>query len=370
MTSILERTLDLAIQIQQIAAPTFGEGKRAEFIRERFAAEGLEGVEVDAVGNVYARWPGVSEGAMRPVIVTAHSDTVFPQGTDLAIRREPEAIHGPGIGDNSLGVAGLLGLTWELRAQGFAPPGDLWLVANVCEEGLGDLKGIRAVVDRFGEMPLAYLVVEGVTLGEIIHRGLGARRYRITARTAGGHSWDDYGKPSAIHALAALVTRLTAIPLPREPRTTLNVGVISGGFSVNTIAAQASLELDLRSEEMTSLSNLIREAEALVAESNREGIAFTAEIIGQRPAGEIPPDHPLVRVAAEALARLGIRPDLAIGSTDASLPLSRGLPCICLGLSRGQGVHTTQEVLYTRPLAQGLAQLVTVVRSVFTELGA
>lgn len=363
---ITEKVLDLAIQIQQIPAPTFAEQQRAVFLRDCFASEGLREVTVDALANVYACWPGA--GGARPLVISAHSDTVFPHDTNLAFTRTTDTIHGPGIGDNSLGVAGLFGALWSLRQRGFSPPGDLWLVANVCEEGLGDLKGMRAVVERFGDQPLAYLVVEGMALGQIYHQGLGVQRYRITAHTRGGHSWVDYGSPSAIHELAALLTRLDALPLPEKPRTTLNVGVISGGMSVNTIAPAASLDLDLRSAGKESLQKLIEQVETLVAESCRAGVHCEAEIIGQRPAGEIPAAHPLVRLAEQTLEAQGLTPQKNIGSTDANIPLSRGLPCVCIGITTGSGAHTLQEYIHTRPVAQGLAQLAAVITGAYDQL--
>lgn len=198
--SLSARVLDLAVTIQQIPAPPFGEAQRAEFVRQRFAVEGLEAVSLDALGNVFACLPG--SGRSKPLVVSAHLDTVFPFDTDLKVRREADRIFGPGIGDNSLGVAGLFGLLWALRQErGDQPglPGDLWLVANVGEEGLGDLRGIRAVVERFKDEPLAYLILEGMAFGQVYHRALGVQRYRITVRTEGGHSWVDYGRHSAIH---------------------------------------------------------------------------------------------------------------------------------------------------------------------------
>jgi acetylornithine deacetylase/succinyl-diaminopimelate desuccinylase-like protein len=294
-------------------------------------------------------------------VISAHSDTVFPRETDLKISQETGKIYGPGIGDNSLGVAGLFGLLWSLREARISLPGDLWLVANVCEEGLGDLKGMRAVVERFGDQPLAYLILEGMAYGEIFHRGLGVQRYRITAQTEGGHSWADYGIPSAIHDLAALVTQLTALELPKKPRTSLNVGVISGGTSINTIAAEAHLELDLRSEDPAALQSLVAEVEALVTAADHPSVKFQAEIIGQRPAGSIPENHPLLKLAVQALKAQGKRPHLNIGSTDANIPLSQGLPAICIGLTHGRGAHTTGEYIYTECLQKGLAQLVEVV---------
>lgn len=364
--ALSDRILDLAIQIQQIPSPTFYEKKRASFVRDHFEKENLSDVAVDAIGNVYGRLPG--EGGERPLVVTAHSDTVFPKDTDLAIKRDSENIHGPGIGDNSLGVAGLFGLLWHLRERGTTLAGDLWLVANVCEEGLGDLKGMRAVVDRFGSEPLAYIVVEGMALGQVYHRGLGVQRYRITARTEGGHSWVDYGAPSAIHELAEMVTKLTALEIPSEPRTSLNVGVISGGTSVNTIAAEASLELDLRSVDPESLTHLAEEVENLVSDSSHPDMVFQAEIIGQRPAGEISSKHPLVKLARKVLKDQGVQSKLNIGSTDANIPLSRGLPCVCIGLTNGSGAHTVKEYIHTPPLEKGISQLVELVTEAFQVL--
>jgi di/tripeptidase len=246
-------------------------------------------------------------------------------------------------------------------------PGDLWLVANVGEEGLGDLCGMRAVVDRFGEQPLAYLVVEGMTLGQIYNRGLGVRRYRLTVRTAGGHSWVDYGCPSAVHELAALTAHLADAELPKSPRTTLNAGTFHGGTSVNTIAAEAHMDIDLRSEDASTLNRLAKWVESQASAAQRPGVQVSAEVVGDRPSGEIDSQHPLVRLACKSLEKLGIQPRLNIGSTDANIPLSRGLPAICLGLTTGTGAHSDRETIQTRPLSQGLAQLTALVRGLYRE---
>ncbi len=361
--TLTDRVLNLALAIQQIPAPTFNEEARAAFVHDQFLAEGLSDVLIDPGGNVYARLPGA--GKTRGVVVSAHLDTVFPVDTPLAIKREADRISAPGIGDNSLGVAGLLGLVWSLNRTGLPLPGDVWLAANVGEEGLGDLCGMKAVVSRFGDQPIAYIVLEGMSLGWVYHRGLGVQRYRVTARTPGGHSWIDYGRPSAIHELALLITHLDGLALSEQPRSTLNVGVILGGTSVNTIAAEAHLELDLRSEQVEALNGLISQVEQLIAAANRTDVQVVAEIIGQRPAGEISPEHPLIRLALGCLEAQGLPPKLNIGSTDANIPLSRGLPAICIGLTTGGGAHTTHEYILTRPVVQGLAQLVQVVQGTF-----
>jgi len=358
----LNRILDLAVQIQQIPAPTFDEAARAQFVLEKFRAEGLTDVGKDSAGNVFARLSG---GTRSPLVISAHLDTVFPTATSLAARREGNRIYGPGIGDNSLGVAGMFGLVWMLREQGASLPGDLWLVANTCEEGLGDLKGMKAICERFGPTPLCYLVVEGMALGHIYYRGTGVRRYRVTVHTQGGHSWTDFGRPSAIHELSKLAAQIAALKIPSTPRTTFNIGRIGGGTSINTIAPEAWLELDLRSEGATQLSDLARRVESLLETVNQRGLTrnfergvrVESEVIGQRPAGEIPMSHPIIKLAQSILREFGIEPSLTIGSTDANIPLSLGYPALVLGITRGKGAHTIGEYIETGPVAEGMEQL-------------
>jgi tripeptide aminopeptidase len=360
----IERVVERAISVQQVPAPTFAESARAALVRRLFVQEGLADVQIDTVGNVLARLPG--QGEAQPLVVSAHLDTVFPAGTDLTMRRDSEKVYAPGIGDNSLGVAALFALAWELKARQSSLPGDVWLVANVGEEGLGDLIGMNAVVDRFGSGVTAYLVLEGMSLGHVYHRGLGVRRYRISARTAGGHSWVDFGRPSAIHELAGVVVQLTSLPLPVEPRTSLNVGVITGGTSVNTIAALATLELDTRSEGKLELAALAAQVEKVLAQANREGVVqVTGEVIGERPAGEISASHPLVSLAVQCLQEQGIIARLNIGSTDANAPLSRGYPAVTVGLTHGAGAHTVGEFIVIQPLVLGLQQMFNLVDGTF-----
>lgn len=353
-TLLDNRLLDLALQIQQIPAPTGQEFARAQFVLEKFRAEGWADTGMDAAGNVFARLSG---GTQSPLIVSAHLDTVFPADTSLAARREAGRVYGPGIGDNSLGVASLFGLAWMLRERGITLPGDLWLVANTCEEGLGDLKGMKAVCERFGSSPLCYLVLEGMALGHVYYRGTSVRRYKVTVHVQGGHSWIDFGRPSAIHELSKLVAQVSALKVPSTPRTTFNVGRIGGGMSINTIAPQAWFELDLRSDGAAQLNDLARRVESLLETAEQRGVRVEYEVIGQRPAGEIPSSHPLIQLAARTLRELGIEPSLTIGSTDANIPLSLGYPALVLGITRGGGAHTADEYLETGPLAEGMEQL-------------
>jgi len=256
-------------------------------------------------------------------------------------------------------------LLWALRERNIALGGDVWFVANVCEEGLGDLRGMKTIVERFGADVLAYLVLEGLALGHVYHRAVGVKRYRVTARTSGGHSWSDYGKPSAVHEISKLVVKLTSLPLPNQPRTTMNVGRISGGTSVNVIASEATFDLDLRSEGKESLVELVSATEKLIHSANRPGVSVEAQIIGQRPAGQMSAHHPLVRLAEECLQEQGLEPSLISGSTDANVPLSRGYPAIVLGITTGGGAHTTREYNNTAPVEKGMEQLVRFVERVW-----
>jgi len=355
----LPRVLNLAAEIQQIPAPTFEEARRAAFVRHRFATEGLE-TETDALGNVYACIPG-TDAAARPTVVSAHLDTVFPAETPLTLSREAGRMIGPGIGDNSVALASLLGLVWILGERQIRPRADIWLVANVGEEGLGNLRGMYGVLERFGDLPRAYIVLEGIGLGWIYHRGLGVRRYRIKVETAGGHSWGNRGSPSAVHEIARIIAALTEIPLSAAPAASLNVGVVEGGVSVNTIAPSAVALVDVRSEDSGVLEKLARKVERVCATARRPGVAVQCELIGARPAGEIPPTHPLVQAAQAALRGAGVYPNLGIASTDANAPLARGLPAVCLGLTEGGNAHTINEFILTRPLEKGLRALTSLV---------
>lgn len=362
MTDIINRILELAVQIQQIAAPTFHEQKRAEFVRGLFEQEGLQDVTMDEVGNVYGRWTvdgGQSKTGSKPLVISAHLDTVFPFEMDLSIRREAGRIYGIGIGDNSIGVAALFGLMWMLDLQPHLAEGmrDIWFVANTGEEGLGNLRGMKAVVERFGGEVTAYLVLEGMALGHIYHKAVGVKRYRVTARTQGGHSWSDYGQPSAVVELSKLVVQLSALKLPVKPRTTMNVGKIQGGTSINTIPAEAWLELDLRSEGQAELAELVEGVERLIEAANKPGVRVEAEVIGSRPAGEMSAAHPLVKMAEACVREVGLEPILTSGSTDANIPLSRGYPALVLGVTQGGGAHTKGEFIETEPVEQGLRQL-------------
>ena len=367
MQKMIDRIVDIAIQIQQIPAPTFNEAKRGEFVLKLFEDEGLQDVASDEAGNIYGRLIANSEikTDAKSLVVSAHLDTVFPMEMDLSINREDNKVYGIGIGDNSLGVAALFGLLWMLRERQIELGGDVWFVANVGEEGLGDLYGMKAVVERFGENVLAYLVLEGMAFGHIYHKAVGVKRYRVTAKTRGGHSWSDYGQPSAVLELTRLIGQMTSLSLPARPRTTMNVGKINGGTSINVIPAEAWMELDLRSESPEELVELIERTEQLIEAASKPGVSMEAQVIGDRPAGEMSPKHPLIKLAQICLREQGKDAVLTSGSTDANIPLSKGYPALVLGVSTGGGAHTKNEFINTDFVGQGMEQLVQFVSKVW-----
>ena len=381
-TGQLEQLIDLCIAVQQIPAPTAAETERAAWVENRMRAIGLADVARDELGNVYGRVCGPRPQAQPALLVSAHTDTVFPPETDLRLRRLNNGlIRGPGIGDNSTGVAGLLTLA-ETLTQLAAPPVDIWLVANSLEEGVGDLRGMRRVVDRLaaetdganrsadpshnrrGALG-AVIVLEGMGLGRIVHQALGVHRYRTSAVAPGGHSWGDFGAASAVHGLVSLADEMVRLQLPQTPRTTFNIGRIGGGTSVNTIAQQAWMELDLRSESPQTLVWLdgqigkIVERHVHAHRTHGDGLTLCHEQIGNRPAGALPFQHPLVQAASTILQEIGVkeRADARISSTDANVPLSRNIPAVCVGLTDGGDAHRLSEWIDPLPLVKGMQQL-------------
>lgn len=351
------QVLETAIAIQQIPAPTFDEGQRGAYVRERMASLGLHDVSCDDVGNVYGRRPG--RGSGQGVLIAAHLDTVFPHGTDLTIRRDGERVYGPGLGDNSVGVAGLLHLAQAFQEYDLPNTGDLWFVGNVGEEGLGDLRGMRAAIDRLQARIGAAIAIEGCDFGTLHHQAIGVRRYQVEVHAPGGHSWGDFGSPSAIHVLVQIAAQLATIHLPSYPRTTYNVGTISGGTSVNTIAQYASMLLDMRSVEIATLNRLVSDVDALLAAVSAAypDVRVTVTMVGNRPAGAIPRDHPLVQAAAAAYRSVGATVNYQQGSTDANMPLSRGIPAVCVGLTDGGNAHRIDEYIQPANLGRGTQAL-------------
>jgi acetylornithine deacetylase/succinyl-diaminopimelate desuccinylase-like protein len=350
--------IDLTMRIAAIAAPTHGEGERSDAVKHLLDDEGLAATQ-DAIGDVVATIPGKLSPAagVRTLLVAAHLDTVFSRETPLDIARDAECLKGPGIGDNSIAVATMIKLASVFAQAGETPAVDVLVTGNVGEEGLGNLKGIRSVLEARPDVG-AVIALEGHYLGRVTHVAVGSRRYRIAANGPGGHSWGDFGRPSAIHGLSKLIAELYAIPLPRSPKTTLNVGTVSGGVSVNTISPSASCLVDLRSTDEHALQRLSERVSRLVEQSGRaDGIAYEIETIGERPAGVAPIDSPIVSVAARTLKALDIEPSFDASSTDANVPIASGIPAICIGLTTGGNVHRIDEYINIAPVATGIAQL-------------
>jgi tripeptide aminopeptidase len=350
----LNRLISNTLAIQAIPAPTFGEGRRAGFIHQAFSEAGLAMVETDSIGNVYGVIRG---GSAPPVVLSAHLDTVFEEQANVKAKLEGERLVGPGVGDNAIALAALIELAHDLPGAG--PPGEVWLVADVCEEGLGNLRGMKQVADRFGKHVSAYICLEGMALGYIYHRALPVHRFRVTATTTGGHAWIHAGRPSAIHTVLRMGSGLLGLVDASVVRTTLNVGKIGGGTTINSIARKAWMEIDLRSESARVLQALREQVAAYAMSFADRDVHIEVETIGERPGGELSQGHPLVQAARRALEDVGeTRVSLEMGSTDASVPLSRGLAGICVGLTRGGEAHSLQEFVELEPLERGYRSVV------------
>lgn len=357
LPSMAQNVVEQAVTIQQIPAPTFQENRRADYVASQFTALRLLQVETDEYYNVYGLLPGKNHGAPG-VMIAAHTDTVFPADAALNTQVDAGVIHGPGLGDNSIGVAGMLGLAAFLQGQQIMPGCDIWFVATSREEGMGDLGGMKAAFNRLKTRIQKVINVEGMALGHVYRAGIAVRRLHITATAEGGHSWLNFGRASAVHGIVELGARITSIRPVQTPRTTYNIGMIEGGQSINTIATKAGMWLDLRSEDSAGLAQLEQEVLAHVQTVSRPDLAFAVEVVGDRPAGTISPEHPLVEGALAALAQVGIQGVLESGSTDANVPLAAGYPAVTIGITRGGNAHRLDEYIETAPVAAGLRQLI------------
>lgn len=358
--------IDLVSRIQQIPSPSFHERERAQFVADLVREWGATPDvcshsygEHQAV-NTYLRLPGRDRSAPA-LLISAHTDTVFPGSTSLALTRTTDRLAGPGVGDNSLAVAALLVLAHDWIAAP-PPPCDLWFLANAGEEGIGDLAGMRTAIEHIREEQHsgigAALVLEGMLLGGVYHAGIGVRRFSVRISGPGGHSWGDHGTESAVHALVSRLARVAALPVPKDPRSSLNVGTIKGGTSVNTIAAAAGAEIDVRSVDQRTVDRFAGEVvKALESDPLPAGLSLDVVTLGSRPAGEIPAAHPLVRAAVQSLVDVDVSPSLKRGSTDANALLAAGIPSVCVGITTGGGAHTAAEYIDLPPIERGMDQL-------------
>lgn len=344
---------DLTI-LQSIPAPTFDEIDRASYVYSRFNQESLQQVKIDGTGNVLGFIPG---GSAKPVVISAHMDTVHSKIIDHSILRDGSRWTAPGIGDNTLSIATLIGLANHLCHSPHRLPGGVWLIATVGEEGLGNLAGMRAICDQFGDSVQAYICLEGIGLGTIFNTALGIKRFEITYQTAGGHAWGDYGNFSAIELMAQFIVQSKTIAQIFHQRCSVNFGKIGGGTTINSIANHAVSQFELRSNHEEILNRLVEEIRAVSNPSADPSIRVEMKEIGSRPFGGIPEDHWLVTKAIEALREEGITARLSTGSTDASYPLSLGLPAICIGLTEGWKSHSLEETIDISKLGYGVDQI-------------
>jgi tripeptide aminopeptidase len=338
---------DWQIEVARVAAPPFGEEQRSEWLAKEFGKLGFDSVERDHLGNLFGIRRGRDTG--RYVALSAHMDTVFPAGTPLNLRREGTRLLGPGISDNASGLTALTAIASALAEADLRTTHDLVFIANVGEEGEGNLRGMRHIYEqsRWREHMAAHLVLDGAATDTLVAQALGSRRFEIVFRGPGGHSWSDFGTPNPIYPLARFVEQLSRVPLNEEPKSVLHVGVLSGGSSVNTIPESASARVDIRSvssKELERLESELRAALELVTSELPAALTHELRSIGDRPAGELPKDARIVQVVQAVDAQLQNQARIQRASTDANIPISRGIEAVALGTGgSGGGAHTVHE---------------------------
>ncbi|MBX6741617.1 MAG: M20/M25/M40 family metallo-hydrolase [Acetobacteraceae bacterium] len=372
-----DRTVEDIITLTEIPAPPFGEEKRASAYLEMLRAHGLEEVEQDAAGNVMGLRRGTGNGPL--VVVAAHLDTVFPAGTDVRVRREGTKLFAPGVGDDTRSLAVNLAFIRAMDQAGIRTRSDILFVGDVGEEGLGDLRGVRYLFTqgRYRDRIQAFFTVDSPEMDRIVVGGIGSKRFRVSFRGPGGHSFAAFGLVNPAYAMARASLALAEIEAPRDPRTTHCVSVLGGGTSVNAIPNEVWMEVDLRSQSAEELAKLeqrfldgVHSAVAAenAARSTREG-PVTVEIkpIGDRPAGNTPVQSEIVQLATAAIAAHGFTPQHEYSSTDANIPMSLGIPAIKIGSGgRGGRAHSLEEWIDVekgeslRGMSAGLAAILAV----------
>ena len=348
-----EAVAELALRICEVPAPTGNEWDRAQLVASLWRERGYA-PEIDDIGNVYIRRGKRENGPV--LMLLAHTDTVFPQTTPVSVERQADILRGPGIGDNSVSVAAMISALDVLDELGIETGADIVAVADVGEEGLGNLLGARTAVERYRERLGAVIAIDG-NLGSIAHVAVGSKRWRITVSGPGGHSYGAFGTPSAIHGLGRIIAAIADLEVPQQPKTTFNVGIIEGGISVNTIAPRATALLDVRSTDIIALDRVADEVRTIVEQRAGPGLQTEIEVLGERPAGERSQSDPLVQLAAEAITWIGLAPKYQASSTDANIPISLHIPAVCIGITQVARSHTREEFLFVPPIGDGLAQL-------------
>ncbi|NVM77581.1 acetylornithine deacetylase/succinyl-diaminopimelate desuccinylase-like protein [Duganella sp. SG902] len=341
------------LAINAIPAPTFAEGARARDYAERLKAAGLRDVHIDGAGNVLGTYHGSGKGPT--VVLAAHLDTVYPAGTDLTVREKDGRYYSPGIADNGRSLAAMLAIATALGDARVQTEGDVLFVANVGEEGLGDLKGVKYLFSQRKDIK-AFIGLEpalGAEGDPVTYIGTGSRRFKVTMRGPGGHSYEGFGLPSATHAAGRAIARIDDIRVPAQPKVTFNVGVVQGGQSVNSIAAKASLLIDIRSADAPLLAKVEQQIKDAIRQAvddtnqrwNSKAITAEVALIGDRPAGQMDKDSLIVKAALAAATVQG-RPALLDGahSTDANLPMSLGIPAITMSGGGSSGGYHSEKL--------------------------
>jgi len=356
-------TLQQQVELTQIPAPPFKESARAAEFKRRLEALGVTNVRIDAAGNVIAERKGTGNGPT--VLVQGHLDTVFPEGTDVTVKHRRDTLAAPGIGDDDRGLATVLAIARAFQKAGVQTPGTIYFVGDVGEEGPGNLRGTRRLLDTELKGKIDYFItVDDAGLG-IASRAVGSNRYKVTYKGPGGHSYGAFGIPNPIHALGRAIAGISDIQVPANPKTTFNVGVISGGTSVNSIPFEASMEVDMRSEDAKSLADVNAKVmrilkQALDAENARwygpraakAKLTMTIDTIGLRPTGAQSDAAPIVRTALSAASALGFKSETVASSTDANYPISLGIPAIRMnGGGVNGGSHSLGEWYVDTPNA-------------------
>lgn len=372
-----DRTVEDIITLTEIPAPPFEEEKRASAYLEMLRAHGLEEVEQDAAGNVMGLRRGTGNGPL--VVVAAHLDTVFPAGTDVRVRREGTKLFAPGVGDDTRSLAVNLAFIRAMDQAGIRTRSDILFVGDVGEEGLGDLRGVRHLFTqgRYRDRIQAFFTVDSPEMDRIVVGGIGSKRFRVSFRGPGGHSFAAFGLVNPAYAMARASLALAEIEVPRDPRTTHCVSVLGGGTSVNAIPNEVWMEVDLRSQSAEELARLERRfldgvhsavAAENAARSTREGpVTVEVKPIGDRPAGNTPMESEIVQLATAAIAAHGFTPQHEYSSTDANIPMSLGIPAIKIGSGgRGGRAHSLEEWIDVekgeslRGMSAGLAAILAV----------
>jgi tripeptide aminopeptidase len=348
----LDWTTAQQIRLTEIPAPSFEEEKRAHAVKELLSAQGLP-VFTDKAGNVIGELRGAQDKEV--VLLAAHLDTVFPAGTEIKVRREGDRLLAPGISDNGTGLAGLLAVARAMQAAKIKPQRTILFAANVGEEGEGNLRGMRALVDEYGSRLRAVIVLDGSGIDHVTTKALASRREEVIISGPGGHSWSDFGMPNPINALVRGSVRFINTKVPTAPRTTFNLGQIEGGTSVNSIPFQAILKVDLRSEnedEITRMETALRDCIAAGVKDEMDNsrdrtrgkLLWKINLIGSRPGGELNPDSTLLDALRNADDFIVNKSRNERSSTDANIPLSMGIDAISIGAGgNGGGAHSLQE---------------------------